>query len=377
MNQVIALHNTRKGQPGFKGSVVNMSFKTRGTAEVIKALDDASAAGISLVASAGNEGYDNNHYPSAHPKVISVGGSTRNYEPRYLNPSRGSNFGQDVIQVWAPGQDVQLWDPSKKKQCGSGTSYASAYVTGILAIFYGVEGPNLTPDGARDLLFANADNYIDLTPKQPSGAPVDWHNSPTIMANTGYLKGQALNPPQPFLPKGVSAPPPPPPPPPPPQSSPTAVQGCQSPNHDDPLVHFTLSQGDAARRAFSLNCGITLTKGKTEGCTVYFNPCSESFGAKAVDVIVSVEQISWKDGKDSDYPAVQEISDALGAIMNDCDTTTTTEKWGGFKSVEVESGVRMYNVTANQNGQYPKMSDKWATWDITTGDEDCKLWDSA
>jgi hypothetical protein len=70
--------------------------------------------------------------------------------------------------------------------------------------------------------------------------------------------------------------------------------------------------------------------------------------------------------------------EAIGNILNNCDTETTSAKWGGFKSVSVSSGLRMYNVTANQDGQYPTPPG-YHTVTVTkiTGEQDCTAWDSS
>lgn len=73
-------------------------------------------------------------------------------------------------------------------------------------------------------------------------------------------------------------------------------------------------------------------------CTVYYNLLLQDYGAKAVDVILNVQQTEWDSGVTSAWPDVQEMIDAVIAIVNDCDTTTTTAKWGGYQSVSVTVG---------------------------------------
>lgn len=51
-------------------------------------------------------------------------------------------------------------------------------------------------------------------------------------------------------------------------------------------------------------------------------------------------------------PSAEVMTAAIGRILNSCDTGTRTGKWGRYKSVVVSGGVRMYNISANQNGQY-------------------------
>ena len=364
MAEIIKRHNERKKQEGFKGSIVNMSFTMLETPNTEKALADAYDAGISLVAAAGNRGLDPNAYPAINQYVISVGAIDKEYQPW-----ESSNYGVDNVNIWAPGKDVSLLDKTGTEVEVSGTSYACGYVSGILAIYYGVEGKDMTPKIAREKLFVNADvDYI----KFPDGK--DWKNSPNILANTGYLKGQQKSPKVPYLDgppladsaTGTSTTNP----------SVTPTHHCQSPDHHTPLTPFTLDQGEAAIGSFS-QCQVELQPGKTEGCILHFNPCAHTPDTVAVDVILRVQQLTWINADAGIWPDGQEMVDAMVDIMYKCDTTTKTKKWGGFKSVETANGIRMYNVTANQiarKGNYPSL-DHFHTVSITSGAGDCAAWE--
>lgn len=185
-------HNSRKIKDSFKGSVINMSFKVRKTNELEVALNDAAAAGISLVASAGNDNYDpgENRYPSKNTNVIPVGASTRDY-----TPWTDSNYGDSQVTLWAPAYSVPLITKSGKFKSNSGTSFSSGYVAGVLANFYAVEGKNMNPDLALKRLKDQTSNWITL----PDRGGQDWHNSPTALANTGNRKGAAKDPPVKYI----------------------------------------------------------------------------------------------------------------------------------------------------------------------------------
>lgn len=380
MIDVIGRHNRRKGQGGFKGSIINMSLTLRPSRQTQRILDVAYNAGISLVASGGNRGYNTAHFPSSHPRVISVAGSSNDYTPWRVSPGFPgfeSNFGENLVTLWAPGQRVPLCNKNGREYSSTGTSFAAGYVSGIVAIFYGVEGTNLDPGLAQSRLMAQTDDWITL----PEGT--DWHNTPTAFANTGNRKGFAQNPPVQYVggpqvnsASGTNS-----------STSGTApattnapTQGCESPNHDGPLSSFTLDQGQYALVDFISDCqGVELQPGGPTACTLYFNPCSQQYGAKAVDVIMTVTQTEWKAGVTSTFPNVQEMNDAVEWIMNSCDTTTTTTaKWGGYQRVSVDSGERTYNISANQNGQYPAMAGLHTTTIATMGgqekDDHCAAW---
>lgn len=136
-------------------------------------------------------------------------------------------------------------------------------------------------------------------------------------------------------------------------STPTPTKGCQSPDHDG-LVSFTLDDGNTALADFSAQCqGVELKPRGPIGCIIYYEPCDQRDDGKTLDIVMTVEQTEWKSGVTQTWPDGQEMVDAVVDIINSCDTTTTTKKWGGFKSVSVDAGMRMYNVSANENGKHP------------------------
>jgi hypothetical protein len=230
----------------------------------------------------------------------------------------------------------------------------------------------MNPNLAQTRLMAQTDNWINL----PTNNGIDWHNSPRAFANTGNRKGAAQNPPVQYIggpqvaAASVTSPATP---------SITPAQGCQSPDHHSPLKSFTLNQGVSALVKFIGECqGIELRPNGPIGCILYYNPCSKKNGGKAVDVTMTVWQSVWNTGDTSTFPNVQEMNDTVNWIMNSCDTTTTSAKWGGYKSVEVSTGMRMYNISANQDGQYPTPPG-FHTVQVTTefGGENCPAWDSS
>jgi subtilisin family serine protease len=155
---IIARHRSRKTQDGFKGSVINMSLDLGQNSRVAEQnVESAYEAGITMVASAGNEGYDPLHCPAAYLHVLSIGASNINYIPY-----EKSGYGGDSINLWAPGEKVPLRNKDGETQSVDGTSLSAGFVSGVMGIFYGVEGTSMNPDLAKTRLMDQTDNWIDL-----------------------------------------------------------------------------------------------------------------------------------------------------------------------------------------------------------------------
>lgn len=182
INYVTWKHGTKVGQPGFNGSVINMSFGMRYTLPsehelMRKAVRAAYEAGIVMVAAGGNDygplgdaGYL--MYPATSPKVITVAASVGLYQWY-----RGSNYGSKIDMI-APGSCESYWKDGNTKVV-TGTSQAAPLVAGTIALFMGHEGPmNMTT--AKQRLMANAD--IDVVQGVPDGT----HNA---QVNSGIHKG--------------------------------------------------------------------------------------------------------------------------------------------------------------------------------------------
>jgi subtilisin family serine protease len=98
------------------------------------AIEEAQRKGILFVAAAGNDGKNNDqipYYPASYPldNIISVASLTKENQ---LLPS--SNFGARSVQVAAPGLQILSDLPTGKFGTMSGTSQATAFVTGAAAL---------------------------------------------------------------------------------------------------------------------------------------------------------------------------------------------------------------------------------------------------
>jgi subtilisin family serine protease len=136
--------------------VVNMSFAGPRDPSLERALKAARAKGVVLVAAAGNAGPKSAPlYPAADPNVIAV--TAVDSQDRVFG---GATQGRQV-SVSAPGVDILAPAPDKTYQMTTGTSIATAHVSGVVALMLERDS-SLTPDEVRRILEATA---IDLGPK--------------------------------------------------------------------------------------------------------------------------------------------------------------------------------------------------------------------
>ncbi|MBA0088025.1 MAG: S8 family serine peptidase [Acidobacteria bacterium Pan2503] len=120
-----------------KANVINMSFdlKTSST-ELKNALDYANQLGLTCVASAGNDGAQEIVYPAALQTdvmgVASVGSTTATDGTR----SSFSNYGNSVVWVAAPGEQIVTTYPFSAYAAGWGTSFSAPFVSGGGALLH-------------------------------------------------------------------------------------------------------------------------------------------------------------------------------------------------------------------------------------------------
>jgi subtilase family protein/fervidolysin-like protein len=137
--------------------VINMSFTTGARDPSIEQkLAQAHQRGIVLIAAAGNAGPKSEPlYPAAYPNVIAVTATDAD-DKLFAGANRGKH-----IAVAAPGVDLLLPAPGKAYQVKTGTSFAAAEVTGVVALLL-ERKPDLGQEGVRKALMATA---RDLGPK--------------------------------------------------------------------------------------------------------------------------------------------------------------------------------------------------------------------
>jgi hypothetical protein len=136
--------------------VINMSFTGDRDPLIEQRVAQAPRQGLVLIAAAGNAGPKSKPlFPAAYPDVIAV--TATDADDKLF---AGANQGHHIA-VAAPGVDLLLPRPERGYQVTTGTSFAAAEVSGIVALML-ERRPDLGHDRVRKALTATA---RDLGPK--------------------------------------------------------------------------------------------------------------------------------------------------------------------------------------------------------------------
>src|SRR5262249_4535163 len=106
--------------------------------------------GMVLFAAAGNEGPQAAAaYPAAYAEVIAV--TATDADDKLLNVANHGSY----IAVAAPGVDIFVAAPGGNYEFTTGTSVATAHVSGVAALLI-APNPSLTPDAVKAILMKTA-----------------------------------------------------------------------------------------------------------------------------------------------------------------------------------------------------------------------------
>jgi len=126
-----------------------------------RAFKVAHDKGVILVASAGNGGPKSlPQFPAADQNVIAVTATDKD-DKLFPGATRGRH-----IAISAPGVDISVPAPGGFYQMSTGTSIASAHISGVIALLL-ERNPDLTPDEIKAIL---TDSAKWLGPRNEFGA---------------------------------------------------------------------------------------------------------------------------------------------------------------------------------------------------------------
>jgi thermitase len=109
--------------------IINLSLGGPTTSSLLEeAVNYAASRGVTIVASAGNQGVEAALYPAAYPAAIAVGSVDQS-----LQRSSFSNYGWQ-LDLMAPGRDIFTTDINGDYTTMTGTSFAAPEVAGAAAL---------------------------------------------------------------------------------------------------------------------------------------------------------------------------------------------------------------------------------------------------
>jgi subtilisin family serine protease len=138
--------------------VINMSFSVGAySPELLRAVNYAARKGVTCVASAGNDGQETIVYPAALGDAIGVASTNvRDYLSDF------SNYGDDLVTLAAPGEDVLTTYPGGGWAIVSGTSFSAPWVSGTVALF--VDKNHADQQPSRTNYFLSVDALVHSLP---------------------------------------------------------------------------------------------------------------------------------------------------------------------------------------------------------------------
>ena len=139
-----------------KVNIINMSFGLDTYSEALEeAIQDATDAGILVVAAAGNTGDTGVQYPAAYDEVLAVGSVDKDGEI-----AEHSAKGEEVELV-APGELVRTTGFLGTEMVTAGTSLAAPQVSAVASLIW-EKDLSVSADFVRDLLNESANLYGDV-----------------------------------------------------------------------------------------------------------------------------------------------------------------------------------------------------------------------
>lgn len=142
------------------------------------AIKYADSKNVLFVAAAGNEHKnsdlaENYYYPAAYriPNIISVAATDIHNK---LLPS--SNWGKNRVDVAAPGENIYSTLPGGKYGYMTGTSQATAFVSGLAALLL-AKNPSLKPQQIKEIIMSSVDPIPQLNGKVAANGRINAYSA--------------------------------------------------------------------------------------------------------------------------------------------------------------------------------------------------------
>jgi subtilisin family serine protease len=142
--------------------------------EELRILKEAERKGILIVAAAGNEESNidvkqNAYYPASYglKNIITVTAHDQN-----LKLLSSSNYGKESVDISAPGFRIRSALPNSRAGYLTGTSQATAFVSGVAALIMG-QYPTLSAASIKEIIRSSAQPELTLVSRCASGGRLD------------------------------------------------------------------------------------------------------------------------------------------------------------------------------------------------------------
>ena len=156
-------------------------------------LKEAERKGIIVVVAAGNEASDidkksNAFYPAAYglSNIISVSAHDQS-----IKMVKSSNWGKKLVDLVAPGKRIKSALPFNRAGFLTGTSQATAFVTGVVAILKS-QFPKLTYTEVKNIIRSSAKKEMAFASNSISGGRLD-ARAAVLEASKREVKGSIFN----------------------------------------------------------------------------------------------------------------------------------------------------------------------------------------
>lgn len=189
-----------------KADIINFSGGgTDYSAEEFEAVKEAERAGILFIAAAGNERSNSDeagkhYYPADYDLTNIISVTAVNKEETKVLPS--SNYGVRTVDLAAPGENIYSTLPNNSYGLMTGTSQATAFVTGVAALVKSIN-PEFNASEIKKYILRTGDEYPTLLSKTGTAKLLNSYRALTsfdmgvsvsgvVAANTAKLKPEAF-----------------------------------------------------------------------------------------------------------------------------------------------------------------------------------------